>query len=65
MHMPMDWPRINQFPEWFTVEAGRRYEVRDVSTGTRSVHTGAELARGLPLELGRDRERRLAVRPLP
>ena len=20
MHMPMDWPRMNQFPEWFVVE---------------------------------------------
>jgi hypothetical protein len=65
LHLPMDWPRINQFPEWFTVEADRRYEVRDLSTGTRSVHSGAELARGLPVELRPGRERRLVVRPLP
>jgi len=26
-HMPIDYPRINQFPEWFTVQAGQRYLV--------------------------------------
>jgi hypothetical protein len=27
MHLPADYPRINQFPEWFTVEAEGRYRV--------------------------------------
>jgi hypothetical protein len=27
LRLPVDWPRINQFPEWFTVEADRGYEV--------------------------------------
>jgi hypothetical protein len=22
MHLPLDYPRINQFPEWFTLPAG-------------------------------------------
>jgi hypothetical protein len=26
-HMPLDYPRLNQFPEWFTVEAGKQYRV--------------------------------------
>jgi hypothetical protein len=25
--MPSDYPRINQFPEWFTIEPGRRYSI--------------------------------------
>ena len=27
MHLPLDYPRINQFPEWFTVDAERTYQV--------------------------------------
>jgi hypothetical protein len=64
MGMPLDWPRINQFPEWFAVEAAGRYEVRDLSAGTASVHSGAELLRGLPLELSPGREVRLVVDPI-
>ncbi len=26
--LPLDYPRINQFPEWFTADQGTRYEVR-------------------------------------
>ena len=26
--MPSDYPRINQFPEWFTVEPGRTYSIK-------------------------------------
>ena len=29
MHMPIDWPRINQFPEWFTVQADRQYSIEN------------------------------------
>jgi hypothetical protein len=27
LRLPVDWPRINQFPEWFTVRAERSYDV--------------------------------------
>jgi hypothetical protein len=62
MGLPMDWPRMNQFPEWFTVDVGARYEVRDQSAGTSVIHAGADLQRGLPLRLTADRETRLLVR---
>jgi hypothetical protein len=61
MGMPVDWPRMNQFPEWFTVEAGGRYDVRAVTAGTRTTHPGADLLRGLPLSLAAGRETRLLV----
>jgi len=28
MYLPLDYPRINQFPEWFTVSAVQKYEVK-------------------------------------
>jgi hypothetical protein len=51
MHLPMDYPRINQFPEWFTVAAGKEYAVTDFGTGSRTTARGDDLQRGLPLEL--------------
>ena len=51
MGMPVDYPRINQFPEWFTVEPGGRYRVRDLQTGKTRVYGGAELVEGLPVQV--------------
>jgi hypothetical protein len=28
IYLPLDYPRINQFPEWFTVSAVQKYEVK-------------------------------------
>ncbi len=32
-HMPIDYPRINQFPEWTTVEEGQTYELSGLTSG--------------------------------
>jgi hypothetical protein len=64
MHLPVDWPRINQFPEWFTVQPGKTYAVSDLSKGTE-VHLGCKvLQEGLPLELKPGEKVRLYIRPL-
>ena len=65
LHLPLDYPRINQFPEWFPVEAGAQYEVLDVARDQRWQVTGRELREGLSLQLPAGEERRLRVRPLP
>ncbi|NQV33173.1 MAG: hypothetical protein HQ515_10790, partial [Phycisphaeraceae bacterium] len=51
MHLPLDWPRINQFPEWFTVQSGTDYVVQDCVTGHGQVYTGAGLYRGLEMSV--------------
>lgn len=49
MHMPMDYPRINQFPEWFTVAADGKYRV---TIGKDSVEiVGSKLIEGYPVEI--------------
>jgi hypothetical protein len=50
LHLPFDYPRINQFPEWFTVQADATYRV---AIGERSsvAQTGAHLTAGLDLSL--------------
>ena len=45
LKLPTDWPRINQFPEWFTVERDRDYSVHLGAATQR--RRGAELAAGL------------------
>ena len=60
LHLPMDYPRINQFPEWFTVQAGSRYAIRN-GTGPGRSHTGRQLMKGVPLSLGGGEQVRLQV----
>jgi len=49
LNLPVDYPRINQFPEWFTVDADAHY---GVSMGNRARrHTADELIKGLPVAL--------------
>ncbi|MCC7084992.1 MAG: hypothetical protein IT427_08295 [Pirellulales bacterium] len=41
-HMPVDYPRINQFPEWFTVDGDATYEVQ-VEGGATTLVDGKAL----------------------
>ena len=50
MHLPLDYARINQFPEWFTVQTGARYTVR-LDGRKRPDQTGAQLSQGLSVKL--------------
>ena len=61
MGLPMDWPRINQFPEWFTVDPDVRYRVIDEEAGTADVFSGATLMEGLPMDLVSEMPKRLLV----
>ena len=46
-HMPINYPRLNEFPEWFTVEQDALYQVR---AGARTtVYCGGQLVEGIPL----------------
>ena len=50
MHLPLDYPRINQFPEWFTAEPDEHYRVH-LGGGSILDRTGAQLAEGFPIQL--------------
>lgn len=49
LNLPFDWARINQFPEWFTVERDKTYAV--TVNGKTTSHSGEELASGLDLSI--------------
>ncbi len=51
MKMPLDWPRINQFPEWFTVEGRKHYTVDDLTSDSKSTYTGKQLHEGITIHL--------------
>jgi len=63
LHLPMDWPRLNQFPEWFTTQAGSRYTVRNPAAGSEAVFTGEQLQAGIEIALKPGAETRLIVTP--
>ena len=49
-NLPVNYPRLNEFPEWFTVEQDGLYSVR-IGEGEPVVRSGAELVRGLAVEV--------------
>jgi len=63
LRLPLDYPRINQFPEWFTTTPEGRHVVRDLSRGKATVRSGVELLEGLAVSLEPGRELRLIVEP--
>jgi hypothetical protein len=50
MHLPFDYTRINQFPEWFTAEADARYQV-GLGQSPKSDMSGVQLTEGISLKL--------------
>jgi hypothetical protein len=50
LNLPADYPRINQWPEWYSVQSGRSYLLTG-RAGRRARHTAAELTSGVPLQL--------------
>lgn len=49
MKLPIDWPRINQFPEWFTLDQDRTYLVVDLTDKSTKEVRGPELAGSMKL----------------
>lgn len=51
LHLPIDYPRINQFPEWFTVTSLKKYELIDYNKKIKSQITGIELRAGIEMNI--------------
>lgn len=61
MHLPMDWPRINQFPEYFTVQKEKKYSVYSGKSKKAQVIAGEELRKGFPVNIKGGETLRLTV----
>ena len=51
LHLPIDYPRINQFPEWFVAEPEKSYSVVSDNLGLKGKYSGADLRNGLSFKL--------------
>lgn len=60
--LPMNYPRLNEFPEWFPVESARLYRI-EVDHDTKTV-LGDELILGFPVTVDRGPVR-ITLTPLP
>jgi hypothetical protein len=47
MKLPIDWPRINHFPEWFTVKEGTRYTLTNTTDSSENNYACDQLIQGI------------------
>jgi hypothetical protein len=59
--LPLDYPRLNAWPEWFATEPGHLFRVDDSDGGATGVRDGASLSEGVDLRLEAGAERHLRV----
>jgi hypothetical protein len=62
LRLPTNYPRLNEWSEWFTVEPQGRYRVK-VDHGRAQLRTGTELAAGFGLQVKAGHTVRLTVEP--
>lgn len=63
-NLPLDYPRLNEFPEWYTVEPARLYAVRAPEIALDETRSGWELFRGLEIGIPDDATLTLRVTAL-
>ncbi|MFN8241355.1 MAG: hypothetical protein U0X39_11495 [Bacteroidales bacterium] len=51
MHMPQDYPRINQFQQWFTVDGQKEYIVINQVSGKKKTYSSNEMTGGIPVKV--------------
>ena len=63
MHLPIDYPRINQFPEWFVAKKERMYTLTEFnSEGSFSKDvSGEELRQGIDLKLVKGEVKKIKI----
>ena len=61
MNLPLDYPRINQFPEWFVVSEDARYKLKITGEHQTEVLTGKILKSGFPIKIDKGRTYQLFV----
>ncbi len=64
LRLPTDYPRINQFPEWFTVKDNAQYILTELKEGTEKklgIFTAEELRSGISIDLEVNTNRNLLI----
>jgi hypothetical protein len=61
LRLPVNYLRLNEWSEWFTVDGDRRYRVT-IDNARSQTKSGAELAQGLSLQVQVAKVRRVSIR---
>jgi hypothetical protein len=61
MHLPLDWPRINQFPEYFTADKDKIYQIKTDNKVIIQL-PGEDLQKGYPVKLRKGQYLKLIVK---
>ncbi len=64
MHLPLDWPRINQFPEYFTIEKEKSYRIVTGEANKEQIINGPDLLNGYPVKIKAGRSLKLMIQTL-
>jgi hypothetical protein len=51
LNLPIDYPRINQFPEWFTAKGGEEYSLVSSQKNTSGKYSATDLIQGIPIKI--------------
>ncbi|MBW7996879.1 MAG: hypothetical protein FVQ81_10010 [Candidatus Glassbacteria bacterium] len=62
-NMSVNYPRLNEWPEWYTVERNQLYEV-EIAGGEQKIFSGQQLIDGLPVSIGAMQVLQVRVTPL-
>lgn len=63
-NLPLDYPRINQFPEWFVVSPEKKYRVTFPTGDASGRYTGEELIAGIEINLEKNRQIAVLIQPM-
>ncbi len=61
LHLPLDWPRINQFPEWFTVSPDDAFVIKNLTDDLEVKANGNRLRVGIAVRLQPNQAQRLII----
>lgn len=61
-NLPLDYPRINQFPEWFTVQDEELYRVKRFNSKVRDQYYGSQLKEGIKIRLAKGKPLQIIVK---
>jgi hypothetical protein len=64
LHLPLDYTRLNQFPEWFTVKPDRNYILKSSVSGISGKYKGNELINGIPVRIEGGKQFQLMVKEM-
>lgn len=51
LNLPIDYPRINQFPEWFVIEYGKEYTILSTQKNLSGKYSAKDLQQGIILNI--------------